>query len=331
VLEIEEENQDYLGLGLRYDTRWSFSALLGAQLRNRLGRGSILNFDFVFSSRVNLFGLYSINAGLGRWLMPGAAGNYVDDYIETYEDGERISRRGVRAGRAGITLESNPGYWIRILAGAGGEWYSIRPDIAPLETETQSGGLFMVGGDFWIDTLDRSWMPRSGIKLKVSGQYFPESSVNEVSYNRSYGHLLAAVPLHRRVSVRTSMIYGITGGGMPLPHHMYYLGGIMSWFDYYGERDVSFFGYEPFELAGANAWMGQADIRIQITSRWLLLIQWNAGAAENDRSVLFEDENIYTGGGWTVAYETPVGPAELTLSGSEKNDSKFWFSFGYRF
>lgn len=331
ILEIEEEMPNYIGLGLRYDTRWSFSALLGAQMRNLIGNGSLLNLDMVFSSRVNIQGLYTLDAGLGTWLRPGLAGNYVDDYIEAYVDGERTSRWGVRAGRAGLLVESSLGYMFRCMIGGGGEWYSIRPDIAPPGTEKETGGLFFAGGDIWLDTLDRSWMPRRGLLIRVSGQYLPEMSLNEDSYNRAYAQFIAAIPFHNRVSLRGSFLYGITGGGRPLPHHRYYLGGIMSWFDYYGERNVSFYGYEPFEFSGANAWLGGADLQIQITGRWLVAGHFNAGATEDDRNLLFRDENTYTGGAGTVAYETPVGPAELTLSGSERNGLKLWLSFGYHF
>lgn len=331
VLEIEEEMPNYIGLGLRYDTRWSFSALLGAQMRNLIGHGSILNLDFVFSSRVNLLGIYSVDAGLGKWLMPGMAGNYTDDYIETFAEGNRESRWGVRAGRAVLLVENSLGYMFRCMIGGGGEWYSIRPDIAPPGTETEAGGLFFAGGDIWLDTLDRSWMPRRGLQLKASGQYFPDMSVNEDSYNRAYGKIVAAIPFHSRVSLRGSFLYGLTGGGRPLPHHRYYLGGIMSWFDYYGERNVSFYGYEPFEFSGANAYLAGADVQIEITRRWLIAGHFNAGAAVEDRADVFKSENTFTGGAGTVAYDTPAGPAELTISGSERNGLKLWLGFGYHF
>ena len=332
VLEIEEEMSNYFGLGLRYDTRWSFSALLGAQMRNLISNGSLLNLDMVFSSRVNLIGIYTLNAGLGKWLMPGMAGNYTDDYIEVFAEGVRESRWGVRAGRAVLLVENSLGYMFRCMIGGGGEWYSIRPDIAPPGTETRAGGLFFAGGDIWLDTLDRSWMPRSGLQLKVSGQYFPDMSINEDSYNRANGKIVAAIPFHSRISLRGSFLYGLTGGGRPLPHHRYYLGGIMSWFDYYGgERDVSFYGYEPFEFSGANAYLAGAALQIEITSRWLIAGHFNAGAAVEDRADVFKSENTFTGGAGTVAYMTPLGPAELTISGSERNGLKLWLGFGYHF
>ena len=331
VLEIEEEKMDYIGLGLRYDTRWSFSALLGAQMKNLIGHGSMLNLDMVFSRRVHLQGLYTLDAGLGTWLRPGASANFVDDYIEDYENGERTARWGVRAGRAGLLADTSLGYMFRCMIGAGGEWYSIRPDIAPHGTSTESGSLFLVGGDLWLDTLDRSWMPRRGLMLRLSGHYFPEISVNRISYNRAYAHVVAALPFHRRVSLRGNFLYGITGGGRPLPHHTYNLGGIMSWFDYYGERDVSFYGYEPFEISGSNAYIASAALQVEITGRWLAAGHFNAGSAVDDRADVFKSENTFTGWAGTVAYETPVGPAELTLAGSERNGLKLWFGLGYRF
>jgi NTE family protein len=331
VLDIEEEMPDYIGIGVRYDTRLSFSALLGAHMRNLIGHGSILDFDMVVGSRVNLLGTYTIDAGLGRYLMPGVAGNYVDDYIETYVDGERISRLGVRAGRVALLVESGLGHLFQCALTGGGEWYSIRPDIAPAGIETEAGGLFFAGGDIWIDTLDRSWMPRRGIKLRASGQYFPDISVNEGSYGRAHAQLVAAVPVHSRVTVRGSFLCGITGGGTRLPHHRYCLGGIMSWFDYYGERDVSFFGYEPFEFTGADAYLAGADLQVEITGRWLVAGHFNAGAAVEERAGLFRKGNTLTGWAGTVAYDTPIGPAELTLSGSEERGISLWFGLGYRF
>jgi hypothetical protein len=174
-------------------------------------------------------------------------------------------------------------------------------------------------------------MPRRGVLLKISGQYFPEMSVNGTSYNRAYAHAAASIPLHSRVSVRGSFLYGITGGGSPLPHHRYYLGGIMSWFDYYGKRDVSFFGYEPFEFSGANAYLAGADIQLQVTGRWIVAGHFAAGAAEDDRSEVFRSRNTLTGWAGTAAYETPVGPVELTLAGSERSSLKIWIGIGYRF
>jgi len=300
-------------------------------MRNLIGNGSMINIDMVFSSRVDLFGIYTINAGLGKWLMPGMAGNYVDDYIEEFEDGARTSRWGVRAGRAGLLVDTSLGYMFRCIIGGGGEWYSIRPDIAPSGAEIEAGGLFFASGDIWLDTLDRSWMPRRGFQIKASGQYYPDMSLNEDSYSRAYAQLVAAIPFHSRVSVCGRFLYGITSGGSPLPHHRYYLGGITSWFDYYGERNVSFYGYEPFEFSGANAYLAGAELQMKITGRWLAAGHFNAGAAVDNRNEVFSSNNTYTGWAGTVAYDTPAGPAELTLAGSKRNGMKLWLGFGHRF
>jgi len=105
----------------------------------------------------------------------------------------------------------------------------------------------------------------------------------------------------------------------------------MSWFDYYGERDVSFFGYEPFEFTGADAYLAGADLQVEITGRWLVAGHFNAGAAVEERAGLFRKGNTLTGWAGTVAYDTPIGPAELTLSGSEERGISLWFGLGYRF
>jgi outer membrane protein assembly factor BamA len=255
----------------------------------------------------------------------------VDDYIGEYAGGQMTSRWGVRAGRVGLLAESSRAFWLRFSLTAGGEWYGIRPDIAPSGSSDSSGGLLFAGGDLWIDTLDRSWMPRSGVSLKLSGQRFPEAAVNDAGYHRAYGRAAAAVPLHDRLTLGGTFTCGFTGGGTPRPHHMYYIGGMTSWFDFYGERDASLYGYSPFELSGANAYITGADLQVSITARWLIAAHFTAGAAENDRSRLFKRENIVTGWAGTVAYDTPVGPAELNVSGSEGNSPRLWFGFGFRF
>jgi hypothetical protein len=285
----------------------------------------------VLGSRVDILGSHTFASGFGSWLIPGIAGNYIDDYIYVSEEGQRTSRWGVRAGRAGLMAECAPAYWIRLMAGAGGEWYSIRPDIAPPGEPTRSGGLVFAGGDLWIDTLDRSWMPRTGISLRLSAQYFPEAADIEDDYYRASGRAVAAVPLLSRLSIRGTFIYGTAGGGTPLPHHRYYLGGILSWFDFFGQREVSFFGHEPFESSGANAWMGGADVQFEITGRWLAAGHFRVGSAMDDRDLLFKKGNALTGWAGTLAYDTPVGPAELVLSGSPGEDPYLWFGFGHRF
>jgi hypothetical protein len=55
------------------------------------------------------------------------------------------------------------------------------------------------------------------------------------------------------------------------------------------------------------------------------------GAAVGKREDVFREEYTVTGWGGTVAYDTPVGPVELTLSGSEDASLDIWFGFGYRF
>jgi outer membrane protein assembly factor BamA len=255
----------------------------------------------------------------------------VDDYIYSYVDRSRTSRWGVRAGRAGLLFENASSYWLRVMLVGGGEWYNIRPDIAPVGESTEAGGLAFAGGDFWIDTLDRSWMPRRGISLRASGQYiFGAASIGD-DYHRMYGHAVAAVPVLRGLSLRGTFLYGMTGGGNPLPHHRFYLGGIMSWFDYFGARKVSMYGQRPLEFSGANAYMAGADVQIDLPGRWLAAGHFSMGAARDQRSEVFRKENTVTGWGATAAYETPVGPAELTLSGSPDSSLEVWFGFGYRF
>jgi NTE family protein len=331
VIVVTENSGILLGTGLRYDSQGGASLLLNASARNVFEHGSRFEFDLLVGERKRFTGEYTLHTGIRRSAGVRADVDYIDDTIDRYEGVERVSRWRAQSTRGGFLLETLLSSVFYAAAGINWEWYRISPDIAPASFDIETGRIAFLSGDLWFDTLDRSWFPRRGFLLRIRGEAAGDALGGEATFNRGAATSQLSIPLRPHVTLTGSAFVGITEGGRAPFHYEFFVGGINSYAAFQGDRTYAFYGYEHEELSGPNAFEAGLDLQVEPVRGWYVILHGSAGSAAAERRDLFEPGEMRFGGGATLGAETPVGPAALSLTYSERNELGWFFSIGFPF
>jgi NTE family protein len=331
VIIVNENSSVLLNAGLRYDSHWGASLLLNASLRNLFEHGSQLEFDLLMSDRKRLTGEYAIHTGIRRSVGLRLDADYIDDHIDVYELSERASRWSASSIRAGFFLET---FLSRVFYGGVGanlEWDETTSDIGPPQLTERREHLSFLSGELWFDTLDRSWFPRRGLILKVRTEVAGRTLEDETPFRRVQLDWRLTVPVERRVSLSGIVFVGITRGGRAPLQYQFFLGGVNSCTTFQGDRTFAFYGYRHQELSGQNALAAELGLQVEVLRRWYIGLHANAGSAVDQTDDILKQDAIRSGGAVSVGAETPVGPAEFSLSYSRRNKLEPFLSIGFLF
>ncbi|MGD1048630.1 MAG: patatin-like phospholipase family protein [Candidatus Krumholzibacteriaceae bacterium] len=331
VVVVRENSSILLNTGLRYDTQWGPSLLLNASARNVFGHASQFDFDLLLGGRKRFTGEYSVHTGIERSVGVRADVDYIDDHIDEYDLGERVSQWRTQSTRGGFLVETLLSSVFYAAGGINMEWYRTSPDVAPAELGVETGRIAFVSGDLWFDTLDRSWFPRRGGLLRIRGEAAGAALGGDASFNRVAVTWQFAIPVHRRATFGGDAFFGVTTHGPAPLHYNFFIGGINSYNVFQGDRTSTFYGYHNQELSGPNAFMAGIHLQIEPANHWYFIASVNAGSAEAERKDLFERDVLHTGGALTLGTETRAGPAALSFTYSERNNLGWFFSVGFPF
>ncbi len=331
VIVVEEDRNNYLHMGLRYDTHWGVGLLLNASFNNIIGHGSLLGLELSLDERKRANAEYALHTGLRSRLGVRLDVDYIHDHIDVYDHAARTSHWKTQTARLGFFLETVLSRVFYAAAGMNGEWYKLSPSIGPTDLAEKTGRLVFASGDLWLDTLDRSWFPRSGTSLKIRGELAGTSIGSEESFNRTMLQWLLCIPVHGRVTLAGRFNLGSTeGDALPL-HYNFFAGGIHSIMIFQDDRSQSLHGYHHQELAGRHLFTTSIAIQVEAISSVFLTAYGNIGNAVQERTDLFREERVLSGGGIGVGVATPGGPIEYTLSFSKRNDAMSFIRAGYSF
>ena len=331
VIVVRENSGILLNTGLRYDTQWGPSLLLDTSVWNVFGHASRFEFDLLLGDRKRFTGEYALHTGIERSVGIRADIDYIDDHIDEYDVGERVSRWRAQSTRGGFLIETLLSSVFYASGGINMEWYRTSPDVAPAELGAETGRIAFASGDLWFDTLDRSWFPRRGGSLRIRGEAAGQALGGDASFNRAAVTWQFAIPVHRRATFGGDAFFGVTMHGPAPLHYNFFIGGMNSYNVFQGDRTSSFYGYHHQELSGPNAFMAGLHLQVEPWNHWYVIASVNAGSAEDERKNLFESDALHTGGALTLGTETRAGPAALSFTYSGQNNLGWFLSVGFPF
>ncbi len=229
VVIVRESSDILVNAGMRYDSHWGLSMIINGSIRNLIEHGSNLGFDLLLGERKRFTPEYAWYAGISRSIGIRSDVDLMQDRIDIYQGDRRIGRWRIRSTRAGIFLESLLSNVVYASGGVNMEWFGQTPDIAPPGAKDDTGRLAFVSADFWFDTLDRSWFPRTGLVVRFQGEAAGGALGGDYSFNRGLFTGKLCVPLHSRVTVFGDLYGGLIEGGTPPMHYNFYLWGVNSY------------------------------------------------------------------------------------------------------
>lgn len=327
----ERKSLQQFRVGLHYDDDFQTAILLNYTHRNLLLRNSKLSVDVAVGVNPRLWVEYTYD----RDLIPSFRLLFRSHRFQPriYVDREELAQKTYLDFSLSASLQSI--LVNHVLIGGGIQMEGIDLSASPnalIFPESFYQNYLNTFGYLDLDLLDRGTFPNKGLHLTGNyrlitrvedfGTEFEPSSVLDVRY-------LQVLPLWSGSSIyfRGSLLTTI-GPDLDYPYNVF-LGSM-------GENYINyihpFIGYRFMELVGRNALVGGVDLNYQFLPNHYLIAKANYATLEGTFDALFGTEVLLDGYGLSYAYNSPIGPLQLTVMGSSNHadiltyvNLGFWF------
>lgn len=320
VIRVYEISADAFRFGLRYDNKTKASLTLNTTFRNLAEHGSLLALDLRLGEQSVFDIFYFIHTGLLRTSGFQANINYTDESIDIYEHSERFARLSIKKTAGELFLGSIFSTTVIFGAGVRAEYARIRPRIGPESFKDRDEKYLSAFGRLWMDTYNRAMFPSRGHSLKISGTVADKRIGSDINF--TYYHLdwQTCHSLDKKWTLITRMQLGTTiSSDLPISY-TFFLGGA-----------DSFYGYKLGERLGKHMQSLYGGLQYEFMPRRFFQVHANIGNTTNIRNELFNKNKLISGIGVTIGAATPIGPLELTLSGSKEHSVISYINIGYKF
>lgn len=333
VVRAEPGYDRWLGLGLRYGSRYHAAVFLTALLRNQLGMGSDLNVDvrlgehlqararvtapFAPASRVMMrAGVSGVRATLD---LTGADGVFSEQVVTAVEAAAGLGRS------LSPSLFDARVLWLQLR----GERFDIDEAVGVAGLATGPQTLAAVALHLDAGPLEQRLFATGGTDVAVRAE-----AVTGAEGGR-FAQLIARGawrrPVTERLSVRGRLALGLTYGGGPPLHYRFYLGGALADLPFEA-RHFPFFGYDVQARSGRSlqaVWLGA---QYRLWRRLFVQARWNAARLHSTLPRLTGSAGVMQGGGLVLGAPTPVGPVAVAVSAPGLDGPyALSFSVGYTF
>jgi NTE family protein len=353
TLRLDEKPATVLRLGVRYDETLNAQLLVDYRNENLYGTGNSIGGWAKISQKNNHFNL--------EYSMPRIGNTPLTMYTRAFFDQRDIETRQLSlTGQQGLQPKGEPrsfgiqrygmtaslgtrirknGRLVADFTLQQAQSYvedKIQPPLA-----TGNFNLVSLGGQFTLDTRDSSFMPTQGSYTNI--RYSSTSGM--FSNLETFWQLTASheenLSISPALTLQLSALAGASGTDVPLSEK-FFLGGMGNAYSYH------FIGLKNNDLIGNNIAVGGVMLRykspIQLIFPTSFTLAYNIGNVWEERTQMSMDLLIQ-GVGTGLIWETPVGPARLTVAkpfAFESNEVKdsakidfsqtvFYFSLGHDF
>lgn len=351
---LSEKPSNVLRIGLRYDETDNAQFLIDYRNENLGGttsslggwlkagrRNNVLNLEFnmprigstIFTMSSRLF----FDQHLFDYREPGFSKEFLYDFSEL-EDTYGIQKYGFSTA-FGTRLGRN-GKFILDMTLQNAQSYHDEKGEGVLETA--GNDILSVGGQLALDSRNHPQLPTSGNRTNIKYSVATPAFDNEEFFWLLSGTHEENIPLGSRTTLQLAGTAGISAGHVPLSER-YFLGGpgnAYSW---------KFIGLPKYALIGNNIASAALDLRYRppydIIFPTSLVLHYNTGNAWERREQIALGRLIH-GLGTSIIWETPLGPAQFTISKAfafleeaedqetsslRFSDTALYFSLGHEF
>ena len=328
---VKENSTSWLNVGLHYDTDLQAASLINLTLYNDRISGSNLSLDAKLSSLPMFSARYSLDRG---W-KPGfvASASYISDKIWGYDKGKRTAEVNVQLTNFQLGTQAILSNALRVSLGTSFEHFHFGTEIGlPDGTELKDGTFFNYFAKVKLDEFDKPNFPVKGWALDGN---FKMITDNGLTYNGKsplavFGLTFKGVKkISNRIALLPSFYSQFTLASEAPIYYKSYIGGFQKT-NYFGIY-LPFAGLRRMELSADNVALVRLDLRLRMWQKVFVSLNPNIGMY-GDQASPFTEGNFITGGGFSIAYDSVVGPIEFNI-GSSNIHSKVnaFFSLGYSF
>jgi NTE family protein len=327
---VKESSTQRLNIGLHYDTDLKASALINTTIYSDRISGSSLSLDAKLSSLPMFSARYSLDRG---W-KPGitVSGSFTSDKIWGYENSLRDAEINVQMTNVQLATQAVIFNTLKISLGTSLEHFHFGTMIGMHDiSELKDATFYNYFARLKVDEFDKPYFPIRGWAIDGNfnlltdngWNYIGKSPIATLGFNVKW-----AKKISNRIEFLPSFLSHFTFASDAPVYYRSYLGGI--------QKTNSFGVYLPFaglrrmELVTNNTALARFDLRLRLWQKIFVSLITNGGIYSDNIS--FDERNIIVGGGFSVAYDSVVGPIEVNFSTSNLNQKiSAFFSLGYCF
>ncbi len=337
-IDVEETSLGVLAAGVHYDLDYGGMLLANAMFKNLLIKGSKLYVNFQVGNNARLRTMFVMDRGPkpGFGFATDFYGFKFGDYRGDVKTNELAFTNYKFTVFAGNTLLNQ--YNFRF--GADYEYFSLSQKVVIDSLYESLSGFNSYGTLFaslHIDTRDNRTFPTSGSYFKArleyvfplsdnwSKQIFQNSGIIYVKYKGNF-----TLDKHKRFVLQPEMFFGATArNNTPPLQHWFGFGGINNF--QFQDNIVQFAGTRFIQKLGFYTAVVRLKLQYNFYKKLYFILRDDVGAIT---TVLLEKpdiNNFVNGYGLTVAYNSFIGPIEITGMNSNIAGPSLFLSVGFWF
>ncbi len=330
-LDVVPANPDWIGLGLRFDTRYRAVLLLGGQLHDRLGAGSALSFEARLGEQLLIEARYQPAAVDAGRLVRSLSADFTRTPLDIYLDDRAVAEARVQVLRAdafiGLVMPANTVSGFQLAAEAA----RSSATIAPIAVRAVERRYYTISALSWTETFDRAAFPTRGLSIFTQAEVADRRIGSGATFDRLVMDAEARVPVHATTTLLGQLTLGAAhGADLPL-HNRFFLGGTLPSAVLPG-RSFALPAIDPGARSGRAIQVGAVGVQQQLRSSLFLTARATAGSTFESWPGL-APARAYTGGAsLSLGYVTLLGPANVTVAGRRLDERpRLTAELGYRF
>ncbi len=175
---------------------------------------------------------------------------------------------------------------------------------------------------YLYDSLDNKYFPKKGNYMNLEIQY-SDKELGNLDFSRYTVKFNKPLKLNNKIILNTGGEGALIEGETGAPYYIPRLGGF-----YNRENSISFWGLETSSQITDKVFSGFGELFYEYKPSRYLILRYNM-AFLNPNEVY--TKKVIAGGGVGIGVKTPLGPIQLTLATSNKEDIIGYLNIGYNF
>ena len=328
---VRESAPNKLNVGLHYETDLKAAALINTTIFG--DRTSASNLSF--TAKLAELPMFSLRYSLDRGWRPGITSSlsYISDRMWSYTDHKKDAEVNVQLTNFQVASQSVFSNIFRVSLGGSVEHFHFGTILGQLDvTELKDATFINYFMRIAVDEYDKPYFPLKGWATNGILKIITD---NGLKYNGQspvaiLGYSVSGV---KRISNRIALLPSfysqfVLASSAPI-YYRSFVGGFQKT-NYFGGY-IPFAGLKRMELVTDNAAIARIDLRLRMWEKVFVSLNPNIGLYGNQQTPFLEG-NWLVGTGFSIAYDSIVGPIEFNLGTSNLNkEITPYFSLGFTF
>ncbi|MGK0638427.1 patatin-like phospholipase family protein [Schleiferia thermophila] len=318
----------YLRIGLHFDTDFGSAFLFSYYRKNMIFRNSFFNLDLILGDNPRGELIYVVDRGIIPTL--GICGRFNTFSTSIFQNETPVNFVSYRDFSADVFVQSIPAKSISISGGIQTEFFNIVPNL-PIDPLIRDNLLYLnYFGNIYFDNLNQFFKPQRGSLFDVSVRvlsrterfrlYIKPTTVVSGIYKQAFGY--------GRVGLNTTFQSLLSFGTTQFFPYKVFMGSLGQ---NYIQHIVPFAGYKYMELSGRQSAIFRADFFVKTTPNQFITFTYNIGKI-GEEVVDLIDNPILDGFALSYGFNSIIGPIELSLMGNSKSSRVLgYLAVGYWF